>query len=427
MTEIVDSDGYALLKLDPQYKNGVAYRTDYAKKESNYFKWTPATELNTKGDPINESASMIYVIHGTSPVTWDTAYIKALDNEDNPSEIQLWTDVNDIRFNPISDRIYLCALDNLNGQLGALQIADQAAEITLNSTTKVVTTSHPVYFQTAAPGTDIAEANGYAWWWKFDPKKNPDASPSELYFCYAANGDLSWKPVMWDNKMPPLEKNTYWYNWHEAVLYHERDGQWTALSSPEQQKVAKMFGTVCRAGKTRDQYYQGYFENYTYVVSDELPAGNYYIRSDYDTLWVFSTKERLTTTDKLSYDTKDGWVEQTHNGVLSTLEAKSYRYDNVMYDEADDTLIVIDEVVYRPLAPVAREGELKGILRYMEMWPDLADQAYEEDLLRYQNAQNDLRTLENSMTGSLGDLYREGWWQSEDYVDGDEKKLYEDA
>lgn len=31
------------------------------------------------------------------------------------------------------------------------------------------------------------------------------------------------------------------------------------------------------------------------------------------------------------------------------------------------------------------------------------------------------------MQEALGDLYREGWWQKDDYVDGDEKKLYDDA
>lgn len=425
--QIIDRDGYAELKLNPEYKNGVVYRTDYTKKESNYFKWTPATKLNAKGDPINGSASILYIVHGTSPITWDTAYIKEIDNEDDPSAIQLWTGFSDISYNPLVDRIYLCALDNLNGQLGALQIADQATEITQASTTKSVTTPHPVYFQTTAPGTDIAEANGYAWWWKYDPKKNPDAAPSELYFCFAANGDISWKPVIIDSQMPLVEKNTYWFNWHEGVGYHESSGEWAALTEHEQQKVFKQFGSIYRAGKTRDQYYQGYFDKYTYTLTEDLPAGNYYINSDYETMWVFSTKDGLSVGDTLSYDTQEGQIEQTKDGVMTTLEAKNYRFDNVMYDEFNSSTILIDETPYVQLGPVNQEGELKGILRYMEMWPDLADEVYTVDLCNYNEAQDALQELESEMTKSLGDLYREGWWQSENYVDGDEKKLYEDA
>jgi len=31
------------------------------------------------------------------------------------------------------------------------------------------------------------------------------------------------------------------------------------------------------------------------------------------------------------------------------------------------------------------------------------------------------------MIDKLGDIYREGYWQTEEYVEGDESKLYDDA
>lgn len=56
------------------------YRTDYSVKERDFFTWTPASQINDEGDPINEVASVIYIIHDTEPVTWDKVYIQAFND-----------------------------------------------------------------------------------------------------------------------------------------------------------------------------------------------------------------------------------------------------------------------------------------------------------------------------------------------------------
>lgn len=56
--------------------------------------------------------------------------------------------------------------------------------------------------------------------------------------------------------------------------------------------------------------------------------------------------------------------------------------------------------------------------------PDNVYQTYYAELKRLQD---EMKAIEKNMTASIGDLYREGWWQDDSYVDGDEQKLYDDA
>ena len=58
---------------------------------------------------------------------------------------------------------------------------------------------------------------------------------------------------------------------------------------------------------------------------------------------------------------------------------------------------------------------------------DTADLAYEDNYDALVTAQNTLADMDASVANSLGDMYREGYWQKKDYVDGDETKLYDDA
>lgn len=77
VTEFTEQEGYAKLILNDEQ---VAYRTDYSAQERKRFEWHAAKQINDKGDPINDVASVIYVIHNTDPVTWDKVYIKAFND-----------------------------------------------------------------------------------------------------------------------------------------------------------------------------------------------------------------------------------------------------------------------------------------------------------------------------------------------------------
>lgn len=92
--------GYLQLVLNKTttYPKGVIYRTDYAVRERKQFKWRVADELKPNGDPLNDAASIVYIIHDTDPCTYDIAYLKylkdssgnILDADSDPDKLTLW-------------------------------------------------------------------------------------------------------------------------------------------------------------------------------------------------------------------------------------------------------------------------------------------------------------------------------------------------
>lgn len=86
---------------------------------------------------------------------------------------------------------------------------------------------------------------------------------------------------------------------------------------------------------------------------------------------------------------------------------------NETYYPADGTITTI--APYKGLEPLIKEF-------YID-----TDKVYLEDLPAVIEAQVAYNAYENEFKESVGDLYREGYWQKEDYVDGDENKLYADA
>ena len=72
-------------------------------------------------------------------------------------------------------------------------------------------------------------------------------------------------------------------------------------------------------------------------------------------------------------------------------------------------------------------GDRKGIYYLMDKFIELSDEAYLEYLPALQTAQNKITQENLNLMELLGDMYREGYWQQNDYVEGDEDKLYLDA
>lgn len=165
-----------------------------------------------------------------------------------------------------------------------------------------------------------------------------------------------------------------------------------------------------------------------YAYPEELEAGNYYIADQYGVFHVFTTEENLSLHSKLQYDAHNRWITQINaEGVATTLEVKDYRQDNVMYNNDQKDLIVIEKEHFIRLSPTVPSGSIRGIVEFISSFQRLSDSAYEESVARYTLLQQEYQKLENATIDVLGDTYREGWWQSNDYVDGDESKLYADA
>ena len=79
------------------------------------------------------------------------------------------------------------------------------------------------------------------------------------------------------------------------------------------------------------------------------------------------------------------------------------------------------------LLPCTPQGDRNGLPNLMDRFMDLADQAYLVELPELQAAQQAIKDANTELMLLLGDLYKEGWWIKQDYVGGDEPKLYSDA
>lgn len=319
------SGSYVAIELDKStHADGVIYRTDYDKKKDKQFKWRIATEIKENGDPKEDVASMVLIIHNTNPVTWDKAYLKEIDNEDDPSKLVLWTPYDSF-ISGSDDKVYLFHTNNINGYLGAYESADESTVSSLASATKIVTEDHPVVFCKELPAISDVVLNGYGWAWKY----GNIASDSKLYFCWEANGDTSWNIVHITDTAPSTISG-YWYNWKTAVLYRASGG-WYKFESQSEKRIASLFSTVIYSGMQRDRYYIGQNDYYTYDVNGALPAGNYTYPSEYGVYWLFTTKNDLSSGDTLVYDTSNKWITQTKDGIDTTVESKSYRFDSLNY------------------------------------------------------------------------------------------------
>ena len=154
------------------------------------------------------------------------------------------------------------------------------------------------------------------------------------------------------------------------------------------------------------------------------------------------------TTKAFFYDVNKRLVN-THiipaTGVLKTHERARYvrlvmeQTDPSYYFRVEDYThkLFIKNVEYTILDPITTEGQLGGANNLTKAFADLADRCYyqyEEDgetkqgyLPLLEAAQKEILDKENELKDSFGDLYREGFWQKNDYVDGDEPKLYQDG
>ena len=72
-------------------------------------------------------------------------------------------------------------------------------------------------------------------------------------------------------------------------------------------------------------------------------------------------------------------------------------------------------------------GERLGINYLMDQFIALAHEAYEVKLPALRAAQQEITDINLNLAETLGDMYREGYWQENNYVEGDEDKLYSDA
>lgn len=84
-------------------------------------------------------------------------------------------------------------------------------------------------------------------------------------------------------------------------------------------------------------------------------------------------------------------------------------------------------ITYTILPKMTGEGVYKGLVPMMDQFADYAELVYLSDLPYLTRMQDQMKEMETNLALKLGDIFREGYWQKNDYVDEDEQKLYDDA
>lgn len=524
---------------------GIAYTTEYLKKEKDRFTWRPATSLKTDGTAMNSGASIVYIIRNVDDIqklTFEKYYIKSGSQEED--SIVLWDQYKQGYFN--GARVYVMKSNSARGYLSAAEDSVLSLEESLDEGNKDITTIHPTYFSTTEPSRDgigvsdqleYSENPSYGWWWKYGKVENNVFTPlRELYFSYAPrNNALSpWTRVYYGDTTPSPMLGYYHYNWRDKVLrYGTESGTWHEFKEGRELEISSRFDRVISAALRRQSYYDGYFQTYTYTVTGTLPAGNYAIDSNYGVFWLFTIDKALPDGSTLTYDSthKQITVHSTdENEEDKVIEVKHFQFDSLFYhpengaanvaittntsldtstggeieitgmyatkniriypkltyettitgsgtacfynekghylgftslDMSDngsfstpenarfvriatpmnissgfglharnylnivsaenDTYNIIDSEL------VIGSGVRKGLLTQLKAFADAADDAYGVYHRALIQAQDNSKQRQNTMTNMLGSMYREGWWQKETYVDGDEQKLYDDA
>lgn len=315
------------------YPKGVIYRTDYALKESKQFQWRTTSNIYPNGDPYENYAAVVYIVHThTDPCTYDIGYLRAVndhlepteDDQKAPTKLSLWlksANFDDSHSN--TDHIYLFRQNSIIGDLGAMMLQDETAEDTLKDSVKnQIKGDRLVYYTDQAitrenPGFNFV---GYAWAWRY---YKDNSQPSEMYFCDLDAGDVSWHRTF-VTKNPPANtlgsNQDYAYCWKEGTLYRKNGSAWekqTNKSTVDDNfgRMVSSFGTVYNSCVDRDMIRNGHYEYYAVDAQENLPVGNYAIADPFGVYHAFTTKAQTDQGKRISFDWTHGWVAIFNSGT----------------------------------------------------------------------------------------------------------------
>ena len=148
-----------------------------------------------------------------------------------------------------------------------------------------------------------------------------------------------------------------------------------------------------------------------------LPAGSFVVCYNSKRRYVEYKSLNTTGTFTLTEDTK--YVRFVINKTLTSSNfLRVYDYTNRLF---------ISDKEYRIVSPITTAGTRVGLMYLIKTFADIADTCYLTYYPAYKEAQDAVKQYNDNLTAVLGDLYREGYWQKNEYVAGDESKLYKDA
>ena len=112
--------------------------------------------------------------------------------------------------------------------------------------------------------------------------------------------------------------------------------------------------------------------------------------------------------------------------VVKHCTEESYPYNAVMSAVNKSNIIIIENKNYLKLTALMSQ-EVIGIIDCMSKFKTLSDRTYGEYYQTYKRCQQAVTDLENTTADLAGNLWKEGKLEDDNYIDGDEDRLYEDA
>lgn len=514
------------------YPDGVIYRSDYDEAKRNYFNWYVADKLKDNGDPVNDLGSLVYIVHNTSPITYERAYLKEINGvaesyyyddrfAEEPNDVTLWISRAKVPTLSNGDQFFLFCSNSISGLLGARESELEALSKTLQQSTKIVTEEHPTYFvwdNDPAPSTsDILKT--YGWYYR---SYSNASTLGQLYFCYGEQSETTWHPVSIGTTAPAVVNGNYFYNIKERKVYHGAGNQWVWEDDTDTKRLGNNFTKVITACKKRDMLYKGVYQKYNYTPSSVLSVGNYIFKNEYDYYYAFSTDMLIPSGHKIWMDTEENLIYQDST-VESVIKPELKAFDALIYPAPDEfantsfglgiinrstgveensesfyrsnNITVYGNVIYQYKVPAnsyivffdskkrfleqfslntsgtfttkdrakycrvvvpqvastsyfrvngydncvfigdrqykilnfTGEGIKLGMHYLLAAMRDRANEAYLTYLPIYKEAMQTIKDNDAELTSYLGDMYREGYWQKNEYVEGDEDMLYKDA
>lgn len=473
-------------------------------------------------------------------------YVYGIDKFQAPTKIMLWT--SDRSFFVSADYVYMFSSDSLAGVFGPREDEMNSNPEALLKARHLTTEMCSLDFVYAdhnevytEPDSTIAQKN-YGWYYLIYPEIG---STNRLFFCWGKADDApdnGWKEVYISYGTENPEKNPaipatsaayeYYYSIRKKMLYKQNNvtEKWIPVKDTvDKNNLVAHFAAIVSGCRRQERLYKGLAEAYSHSVTTTLLQGNYALKNDFDTYWLFTTNRAISSgqirhkaDDKMIWQSDDiddtvNCVERTFDvltfpsandlegvsfslqsfdpstNIFSTGESNKISnnvpaYDKITYKcklPANTYVVYLDvngrvidktlftnstlstagtfntpantthirivcpasvatftnckvyvedyshkvfsnDTMYTVLTTTASSNR-DGISELMDRFVSLSNEAFFIRLPAYQRSQQQIKNITTNLMDKLGDMYREGRWQNNDYVEKDEYKLYLDA
>ena len=256
---------------------------------------------------------------------------------------------------------------------------------------------------------------------------NQSAEVPQGNYAFATEFDTYWLFTTRKNIIPNngdqlkyvLDTKVMWQDNDDNNIIKPVECSFTSLEFPSENEL---YGVVFSEGDYKNQAFS---TGITYNISNNIyvhEKATYEFVLPNDAIVVCLNANNIVTGEM----TTSPFVapgHTTHVRIVTTQEVTSAHrlrvqdYQNILFSK---------NKMYKIL-PHSSSGERHGLNYLMDQFIAIANEAYLVKLPALKEAQQAITDANILLGNTMGDTFREGCWRKEDYVEGDESKLYADT